>query len=601
MSYAKAEACFYEAMRINKGGSSEWSVLKEGNALIDTKKTEMNYELITHHNAFNPSDYSKHHRGKGIAEYHKKVTGRSARMKGDDKQKSKAVGAIISLPRDYLKIDYGLTDEEYIAIAQQIESGKKDESKSQHYINAIKKMTQYNYNEDELELIKEFFDAALTQWQKNAGIRDEDMLYAVVHLDESWPHLHICALPTVAKEVVNKETGEKEVKYTYSTEKFNNHRTHYFDTMHTNIIEGMWEEHGIDASGLINGRTKDKAFTPGELSRRQREEGVELVRINHVLSKRNHDIENKINETEEMLEKRSAEIIGIEAKKEALRGELDELQGEILDEKQNRKLAENKGIKGLIKGATVNVEVSYDMAQSIKKSLLTKEKLEEREHSISNYEKRLNKKAHNLDAEIEKRVDAKLPDEIKEYRDVIIPANNALQQTLREEEERLRKKKEEQIQKEKELQDQTNRLEQQKQEVMDMQRHIEEEIETRVKKKLSQILREKLEQLFDVIKNRIYRFFKGEHQRALYDKILNVNLPEVFIEDGKDYGGLTIRKAMEKAELRDIRDMLNAQGVDYADIDIDDIRKIRSALSKGASIDEVIARIANEIDLDLDG
>lgn len=105
--------------------------------------------------------------------------------------------------------------------------------------------------------------------------------------------------------------------------------------------------------------------------------------------------------------------------------------------------------------------------------------------------------------------------------------------------------------------------------------------------------------LFNAIKDKVYRFFKGDHQEKLYTKIMDLKLPEDFIEDGKDYGGLTIRKAMEKAEIQDIKDMLHAQGVDYEDIDSDDIRIIRRALSKGANIDEVIAGIADEIDLEL--
>lgn len=593
-SYAKAEANFYEAMRINKGSASEWSTFKEGNALIDSKKTDMNYELIPHHPALNPSDFQKHHRGQGIAAYHKEVTGRTPRMKGDEKQLSKAIGVIITLPRDYLHIDYGLTDEEYIALEQQIESGTQDTPKPEHFKNAITKITQYTYNEDDLKSIRKFFEASLKQWQKNAGIRDEDMLFAVCHLDESFPHLHICALPTNEHKFDN---GEKRI--TYSTDKFNNRKTHYFDTMHANIIKGMWEEHGIDASGLLNGITKDKAFIPSEMSRKQREDGVELARINHVLSERKNEIENRIEETERIIAKKNAEIIRIETKKEALRGELDELKGEILDERQNRKLAENKGVKGLIKGATVNIEVSYDLAQSLKKSILTKEKLEERERKLSVYEKKLHKKAHNLDNEIQKRVIAKFPDEIKEYRDVIIPANDALQRTLREEEERLRKQREEQIQKEKEIQEQNKHLDQQKQEILNMHRHIEEEIETRLKKKLTQILREKFTELFNTIKDKVYRFFKGDHQEKLYTKIMDLKLPEVFIEDGKDYGGLTIRKAMEKAEMRDIKDMLHDKGIAYADIDSAEIRKIRQAFSKGEDIEAVIARIADEIDLDI--
>lgn len=46
-------------MRINKGAVSEWSVLKEGDALIDIERTPDNYELVSYHEVLNPSYFSK--------------------------------------------------------------------------------------------------------------------------------------------------------------------------------------------------------------------------------------------------------------------------------------------------------------------------------------------------------------------------------------------------------------------------------------------------------------------------------------------------------------------------------------------------------------
>lgn len=262
--YKEAEACYYEVTRIIKGPSSEWSVTKEGNALIAPERTAENYEIVPHHEALNPANIGKERRGKAIAEYHKAVTGRSARMNGQEKQLSKAVGVIITLPRNYLTVDYDLTEEEYAAIAHKVERGDKKDVESAYYKSAMNKHQEHKYSEEEKKEIRKFFETAFKAWLKVAGIREQDVLYAVVHMDETFPHLHIMALPTYVKE-----NGE----ITFSTDKYNNRRTHYYDTFHTDMIREM-ARYGIDASGLLNGATEGRGFRPADFSREQREEGV---------------------------------------------------------------------------------------------------------------------------------------------------------------------------------------------------------------------------------------------------------------------------------------------------------------------------------------
>ena len=319
-TYAEAESCYYEEERISTGSTSEYSSGKEGNALIDPSKTHLNVDLIPHHPALNPDDYHKHHRGLGIAEYHKQVTGRTARMHGDKKQLSKAVGCIITLPRDYLKLKYNLTDEEYIAIERYVESGSHKKPKSKAFMSAMEKISQYSFNENELRLIIEFLSSAFRQWQKNAGIRDEDILFAKIHFDETWPHIHIMALPTVEKEVINIETGEAETMITYSTSKFNNAQTHYFDRLHENIIRGMLIEDGIDASGLLNGATKGKGYTPADFNHNQREEGVEIASVNRTMA----DRRKKLTEDNDELEAKKTELSTDISRLQVLQAEMEE-------------------------------------------------------------------------------------------------------------------------------------------------------------------------------------------------------------------------------------------------------------------------------------
>lgn len=279
-SYRVAEACYFEVTRIIKGSSSEWSVSKEGNALIDPERTADNYELVPHHEALNPANIGKEERGKAIAAYHKAVTGRSARMNGQEKQLSKAVGLIVSLPRTYLTIDYGLTEKEYAAIAHRVEHEGKEEPDSFYYKSAMKKIRDYRYSEEEKKKIGEFFEAAFESWLIVAGIRRQDVLYAVVHMDESFPHLHVMALPTCIKE-----NGE----ITFSADKYNYRRTHYYDTLHTNMIREM-ARRGIDASGLLNGATKGKGFLPAEHTREQREKGVRQAHEISILKQHKEEV-----------------------------------------------------------------------------------------------------------------------------------------------------------------------------------------------------------------------------------------------------------------------------------------------------------------------
>lgn len=128
MTYKQVETAFYEAMRTIKKKTTEWSKEKEGNALIDPTKTCDNFEIIPHHLILDPSNVNRRNRGKALAEHHREVTGRSARMQGEEKQQSKCACIIATLPRDYLHIDYGITDAEYLAVINYIGIGEKIES-----------------------------------------------------------------------------------------------------------------------------------------------------------------------------------------------------------------------------------------------------------------------------------------------------------------------------------------------------------------------------------------------------------------------------------------------------------------------------------------
>jgi len=74
-------------------------------------------------------------------------------MNGQEEQRSKAVGCIITLPRNYLRIDYGLTDAEYNAIARSVENGKREKKPSTEYLSAMKKIKEHEFTPQENEKI----------------------------------------------------------------------------------------------------------------------------------------------------------------------------------------------------------------------------------------------------------------------------------------------------------------------------------------------------------------------------------------------------------------------------------------------------------------
>lgn len=284
MTYKQVETAFYEAMRTIKKKTAEWSKEKEGNALIDPTRTCDNFEIVPHHEILDPSNVNKRNRGRTLAEHHKEVTGRAARMQGEEKQLSKCACLIGTLPRDYLQIDYGITDSEYAAVVNHIENDEKTESPE--YKSAISKIKDYRFTEEEKAKIKEFFTVFFEAWKKISGIRDEDVLFCVVHMDETFPHSHTAAFPTTEKD----EDGS----ITYSVAKFSNFGYDYRSELHPRMIEEMGKR-GIDASGLLNGATtKEKKFKPAELNRQQREEAVKIANQNLILSQMKEKTKNEL-------------------------------------------------------------------------------------------------------------------------------------------------------------------------------------------------------------------------------------------------------------------------------------------------------------------
>ncbi len=579
ISLAKVAGCFREVMRINKAEKTEndapeYTVYNEGNALIDPKKTPSNYELIPPHPALNPSKASTED-GKGLAEYVKSVTGRYPRMHGQEKQLSKAVGVIITLPRDYIVKDHELTNKQFAGLMRYLESGCKTRQDDQIIKDIHETLSNTEYSRDELERIKKFFKSALRAWQINAGIRDEDMLYAVVHMDETFPHLHIMALPSLEKEILNKDTGRTEIKHTFSTDKFNNRRTHYFDRLHQNIIDLMRED-GIDASSLLNGATQEIEYNPNTLSRNERKKSVEIA----------NSIRKGLNIREDL----KKDISSLESKKTILKQEISGYKNIIptlkkeyqLSKKEADALAKDKGVLSVLKNRkTETIKVTPDIARKLTNSVLEYNNLKKRETDVT-------KRENEISKIIKAKVKELLPKRIQKYDEEIIPRVKEVKHKNAEKAKELEKREAENAAKE-------EALLQKQQELNWAQENINRLIKDGIRKRLNKIVLKKIEELLGKVLISVQEHLLGKHQQSLIGKIKELNLPEDFIVEGKDYGKKSIDEALRQAETLDIRQAIIDSGIHASDIEASDVANVRKALAEGTSIKEAASKIADNI------
>ncbi len=555
---------FLEAIRKiekSENETADATAYREGSALIDPKQTHLNFDLIPHHPALKLDGYTKPDRDQNLKEYHKSVTGRYPRMNGSLKQQSKAVGCIITLPRDYLNINNGLTEKEFLALEKYIETEHRGASLSSEIKSAVKKITKHEYTEGQIQDIEIFFKSALKAWQKNAGIRDEDMLYAVVHLDESQPHLHIAALPTC--EISSSDA----INITFSVDKFNNYKTHYFDKLHSNIIELMRED-GIDASGLLNGATKEHEFEPKDKSRTERKKGVIKDKSISFLNKKKEALKEEISKLNDI--------------KKALLKDLQELKKEILLTKnQSDKLKNNKGILGLPKGKKTTVTVSYEEAVAIKASRYEYRNLEKERRSLEKEKASLDIDRKNFNKIVKDKVIESMPEVIRDFQTRIIP--------------NIKKKAEEQKKKEQELKEQERINKEQAEEIRKKQENLTLLINQEAEKRLAKELRDKLNKVFNMINFRITDQIEGNHQEALFNNLLKVKLPKNLEVGGIDYGKKTLEDALEEARRLDIVDAFHTADRETHSALPTDFRKLEDDFYSGESLEDTAKKVTKHI------
>lgn len=308
----------------------------DGHARVDRSQIHLNKTLMEHPtmhpDVFWPTcKRKKASIAEAVAEYHAQVSGKRPRLNGNTKQLSKAIGFVCTLPKEYVLDKYQhLTDEEIDNLVACINGGKKISE------NLSAKLTEVKWSEKECnELISDFFEPVLEVFLEVASIRKEDVLYAVVHFHETFPHIHTVALSSVTtlykEDVFSKQSGKVihkkgEVRHSFSTERFvksTKAGKDFFGTFHEKLVTGLKARNVKCAEYLYTGITREiGAFDPNVCTREQRDDAVVSARV---LS----ELNRKINSNEEFiheLEKKKQELIAVnkelEKKKTVLQNEI---------------------------------------------------------------------------------------------------------------------------------------------------------------------------------------------------------------------------------------------------------------------------------------
>jgi len=364
-TYAQVESALYEAMRtLIKKGKVEAE--REGKALIDTSMSHHNLSYV--HDCLKPLSKPpkkkkgklyiedengmeiEYKRGQAIADYHNSQVSskyQKARMNGTSEQLSKAMGFIVTLPKDYIQsVIPDISDAEYEYMVKRNEARENHQpfTTDEVYETSLKlKFGRHEWTDEEMEQAKEFLLATKECVLEEMGIREEDVLFWAIHFDESFPHLHCMALPTYEKTyeedvysgkkkkdgtyTLLHKKGDVDISYNISQyyEKNLDGEYKFFKNFHPNIVARMAEK-GFDASGLIQNVTSGKMFTVSQMNREQREESVRSAMEIAALQKKIKEIENAKKTAEE-------EVTACKKELEAVNEDLL-LKTELLEEKE---------------------------------------------------------------------------------------------------------------------------------------------------------------------------------------------------------------------------------------------------------------------------
>lgn len=412
-SYSSAASCLYEGMRWkNKDGVVE--VEREGKACIDASKTGMNVTYVKEELRPDPrykdEEFKKKNRGQRIADYHNSQVGSYSRaiMNGD--KKSQAIGLIATLPKHNPWVRHTkLTEEEFEYMRDHMievshEKNVKNKKDEELEKRILEKLSKVEWTKEAKEEVDRFLLGVKDAWLEECGIREEDVLFWCIHWDESYPHIHVMALPTVEKtyerDVYSKhknapkllhQKGEKSISYSLNRfyegrylDEAGKARYPFMESYHQNVIERMKRNGKLSmearetAGMLVTGETKGKGFLPKDFDRE--------TRTKHVVAQRKVQcMEERLNDQRDEFVEREAEykkqIEKLEADKSAMQEEFVEKQSSMqqrldeLREQRDTARTEVQSIKQEKAKAQEELEQAKDLLEE--KEIELDEKIEQ--------------------------------------------------------------------------------------------------------------------------------------------------------------------------------------------------------------------------------
>ncbi|MCR5126853.1 MAG: plasmid recombination protein [Lachnospiraceae bacterium] len=184
ISLQQAIHCSQEAVRTLSGYSPEDSNIKR-HALLNKEKSADNVTLFLR-DCVNIQPGTKN-QTKALEQYYRDRFHKSA------KKNTCACSLFFGLPKDYLPADFHLTGPEYKALC--MEAANQPGVDREALERAHKKILSRDFTDAEKDAIRDFFEKAIPVLCRILGIKEDDILYAIVHMDESFPHLHFSFLP----------------------------------------------------------------------------------------------------------------------------------------------------------------------------------------------------------------------------------------------------------------------------------------------------------------------------------------------------------------------------------------------------------------------
>lgn len=154
---------------------------------------------------------------------------------------------------------------------------------------------------------KKFFESAYKSLKKMYGLKEEDVVSAYVHMDETTPHLHFCFIPV--KHLEDRDVVSWEKIMTKSM----------FNTQHSKLAKMMKDDLGVEVS-LLNGKTlgvdvtkmtKENKVLSME-NTQLKEEKVQLQEENIILQEKKEALETEKIFMEETIDSLKKEKSGLE-------------------------------------------------------------------------------------------------------------------------------------------------------------------------------------------------------------------------------------------------------------------------------------------------